>query len=44
MEGALKNRWEFKDKASGDKAIAEYLARRDGKSDKVIAPSDNEVK
>ena len=44
MEGALKNLWEFKDKASGDKAIAEYLARRDGKSDKVIASSDNEVK
>lgn len=44
MEGALKNLWGFKDKASGDKAIAEYLARRDGKSDKVIASSDNEIK
>ena len=30
MEGALKHLWEFKDKSAGEKAIAEYLVRRDG--------------
>ena len=30
MEGALKNLWAFKDKTAGDKAVAEYLDRRDG--------------
>jgi len=30
MEGALKHLWEFKDKTAGDKAVAEYLVRRDG--------------
>ncbi len=29
MEGALNGIWDFKDKAAGDKAIAEYLKRRD---------------
>ena len=30
MEGALKHLWEFKDKSAGEKAIAEYLVRRNG--------------
>ena len=40
MEGALKNLWQFKDQAAGEKAVAEYLARRDGKEEKVIAPEN----
>ena len=32
MEGAIKNLWEFKDQAAGERAIAEYLVRRDGTS------------
>ncbi|MDX2072764.1 MAG: CsgG/HfaB family protein [Alphaproteobacteria bacterium] len=30
MEGALRNLWSFNDPASGQKAIEDYLARRDG--------------
>ena len=41
MEGALKHLWEFKDKTSGEKAIAEYLARRDGKDENLMAQEKN---
>lgn len=30
MEGAIDGLWEFKDKAAGQRAVAEYIARRDG--------------
>ncbi len=30
MEGAIEGLWDFKDKAAGQRAIAEYIARRDG--------------
>ncbi len=43
MEGALKHLWDFKDKTAGEQAIAEYLARRDGKSEKVTV-LENEKK
>ena len=36
MEGALKHLWEFKDKAAGQNAIAEYLVRRDGHAENFI--------
>ena len=40
MEGAVRDMWSFKDKASGQKAVSEYLKRRD----KVTAkPEANDV-
>ena len=36
MEGVLKHLWEFRDKAAGQKAIAEYLVRRDGHAENFI--------
>lgn len=32
MEGILQNRWKFRDESEGQKAINEYLKRRDGKN------------
>ncbi len=38
MEGAIKGTWSFADEAAGKRAIAEYLARRDGPHDNTISP------
>ena len=37
MEGALKHLWEFKENASGENAITEYLIRRDGNAKKLLS-------
>jgi curli production assembly/transport component CsgG len=39
MEGAMKHLWAFKDKDAGEKALAEYLARRDGSCKKPCKTS-----
>jgi len=44
MEGALKKLWEFKDKASGEHTIAEYLARRDSKGKNLIDSENEKIK
>ncbi len=38
MEGAIKDLWKFKDQAAGERALAEYLARRDGKENRAPVP------
>jgi hypothetical protein len=44
MEGASKHLWEFKDKAAGAQAMAEYIARRDQGCDKIAnGEFDNKV-